>query len=670
MSQQRRPAAAAKPAAPGVKSAARIRVQSVLPAGIFVMLAIGAFYIWTTTSSHTIAWDTKQTDYFNQLSEGILSGHLYLPVQPPKELLALKDPLDPVANRPYRLLHDASLYHGHYYSYFAPTCVFTLFLPWRAITGSGVPIVFAMLLYMLAGYVFSCLLFFLLIRESDVQLSWLGSQAVFLALGLCQTAPLLMRAANIYETAIAAAYCFFMGGMYFLARSVIRGASARRYAILAGFFLGLTAGCRPNYVVVLAPAYALYVWYLWRSIGVRGRDLVRRMLEFGVPIAVCGVLLAWYNWARFGNPLETGQSYQLTGNALDRGMGGSLSSFLPTLYKLVLERPLVIPHFPFFELVNHGPFGSELWPSGTNSMEWICGLLIISPLCIAGLMMPFFVRRTGNQLSAGVRFTLIVLGVSSVANLVGIAMVVRQPGQRYELDFAPALLICSLFILCYLATKMESGRIRRAAAGLLIGGLVVGTAEQTGLSINSNGNELIRDNPGQFYRLASLFGDDENSVRRYVSGLSLEGGVIFPSHPGTARQALITTGVSGQSNAVFVEYVPGDRIRVGYFATHTGIDYGPEIPIVPGKPYRIAVLYLQAVSTLNVSINDAVVLVKPTYFYPTSYRDAAVGRNDLGIPSGVAPFSGELKVRLQFAAAPAPGALTIRQSSSAEPVSH
>jgi hypothetical protein len=50
--------------------------------------------------------------------------------------------------------------------------------------------------------------------------------------------------------------------------------------------------------------------------------------------------------------------------------------------------------------------------------------------------------------------------------------------------------------------------------------------------------------------------------------------------------------------------------------------------------------------TLNI-----LVLLKPTYFYPTSYREAAVGRNDLGIPSGVATFSGDLKVRLQFAAA-------------------
>src|SRR5262249_3446747 len=125
-------------------------------------------------------------------------------------------------------------------------------------------------------------------------------------------------------------------------------------------------------------------------------------------------------------------------------------------------------------------------------------------------------------------------------------------------------------------------------------------------------------------------------------------------HTGVVRQALVTTGVPGQSNAVFVEYLRDDRIRFGYFAPQSGIDYSPEIPIVPGKPYHISVLYLQSVNTINVLINDALLLLKPTYFYPTSFREATVGRNDLGIPSGVAPFSGELKVRLQFAAAAAP----------------
>src|SRR5262249_25263309 len=196
--------------------------------------------------------------------------------------------------------------------------------------------------------------------------------------------------------------------------------------------------------------------------------------------------------------------------------------------------------------------------------------------------------------------------------------------QRYELDVAPALLICSLFILCYLATKIGSVRTRRVAAGLLFCGLIVGTAVQTGLSINSNGNELIRYNTVQFNRLASLFGDDENSVRRYVSGVSLEGGIVFPSHPGVVRQALVTTGVPGQSNAVFVEYLRDDRIRFGYFAPQSGIDYSPEIPIVPGKPYHISVLYLESVNTINVLINDALVLLKPTYFYPTSFREATV----------------------------------------------
>jgi hypothetical protein len=625
------------------------RPKSELWLRLLVILAVAAFYLWTATSSHpNVTWGARQTDHLNQLAEGILSGHLYLPQQPPPQMLALKDPLDPVANRPYRPLHDASLYHGHYYVYFGPVPVFTLFVPWRAITGSGIPGIYAALLYMLGGYIFSCLLLFLLLRASDVRLSWFTLCAATAALGLCQTAPLLMRRASMYETPIAAGFCFLMGGMYFLARDVIEEAPRPWYAILAGLFLGLTPGCRPNYVVVVAPVCALYALHLWRSRGLRGEALLRALVRFGSPIAVCALLLASYNWARFGNPLETGQGYQLTSNVVDRGLGGGLGSFFPSLYKLLLERPLVFSHFPFFELVNRGPFGSDLWSAGADSVEYICGLLVISPLCLAGLTLPFFLRRFGGKLSPALRFLLIALGVSAAANLIAIAIVVRQPTQRYELDFAPALLLSALFVMFYLSARIESIRPRRIVVGLLAAVMLIGAIEQAGLSINSDADGLMQHNPAEFNRLASLFGDDDNSVRRYVFGLAMEGEIAFPSRPAGTRGALLTTGMAGAANAIFVEYLAGDKARLGYFTTPRGTHYGPEIPIVPGQRYRISVRYLDAVRAMSVTIGKTIALQEFTYFFPTSFRAATVGRNDFGI----APFSGDLKVQLRFAPAP------------------
>src|SRR5262249_33154255 len=127
-----------------------------LPPGIFLFMAVAAFYVWTATSSqYAFVWGTKKADHYNLLAEGFLKGNLSLAKDPPKELLALKDPLDPVANEKYRL-HDASLYNGHYYVYFGPVPVLTLYLPWLVITGWSVPNNLAVILYLLSGYIFSC----------------------------------------------------------------------------------------------------------------------------------------------------------------------------------------------------------------------------------------------------------------------------------------------------------------------------------------------------------------------------------------------------------------------------------------------------------------------------------------------------------------------------------
>ena len=133
-----------------------------------------------------------------------------------KELLALKDPWDPVANAPYRL-HDASLYNGHYYVYFGPVPVITLYLPWRIVTGWSIPNNLAVILFLLAGYIFSCLLLFTLLDGAGVQPSWLQKRIAIAALGLCRFALFrrydcwLLRWVSIGSFAVAS-LLFFLSG--------------------------------------------------------------------------------------------------------------------------------------------------------------------------------------------------------------------------------------------------------------------------------------------------------------------------------------------------------------------------------------------------------------------------------------------------------------------------
>ena len=655
MSARRAQPAAEKPSKhAAIHKPPRTRWNSGLPPGMFLVLAIAAFYAWTTTSSkYDFVWGTRKPDHYNLQAEGFLAGHLYLAQDPPKEMLALKDPLDPVANAPYRL-HDASLYKGHYYVYFGPAPVITLYLPWRIITGWSIPNNFAVLLYVLAGYVLSCLLLFQLLQAAGIQLSWLWTRVAIAALGLCQTVPIILRRPYMYETAVAAAFCFFIGGMYFLARYVVGEKPRPWHAVLGGLFLGLTPACRPNFTVIAVLVLAAYLLYLFLGRKFRGRDLVRDAVLFGAPVAVCGLLLMWFNWARFGNPMEFGEDYLLASGVLDRGISPVIS-VLPNLYRFLVERPLFFPHFPFFELATNGPFGSSMWQAGVEHLEPIAGILIISPLCMAALLLPFLLRRFDRELPTTLRFVLILLPAAAIANMVTIVNVVHQVTQRYELDFAPALFIVSLFTMFFLAARLPSAGARRAVSIVLVAGCLFSAAVQAALSVNSYGNDLMAMNPPQFARLASFFGDDEASLRRGVLGVVLDGEIKFLSRPPGTREALLTTGMRRHANALFVEYVSADRIRIGYSISGRAVQYGPQIPIVAGNPYPLQVRYPNSTTqyTIKVMIGEQKALDLSTAFYPTSFSNAAVGRNDLGEPFHLQPFSGEISAPkgLQIAAA-------------------
>ncbi len=74
---------------------------------------------------------------------------------------------------------------------------------------------------------------------------------------------------------------------------------------------GLVVGARPVYLpglaVLLLPAVLT-----WREGGRWGREFWAAT----VPAGLVGLGLAWYNYARFGSPLEFGQTYQMAGERL------------------------------------------------------------------------------------------------------------------------------------------------------------------------------------------------------------------------------------------------------------------------------------------------------------------------------------------------------------------
>src|SRR5579871_1565017 len=65
---------------------------------------IFVFYLWTATSSNR-PFHLRDTsnEFYNQLTDSLVHGHVYLAAKPSPQLLALPDPYDPTANERFRL---------------------------------------------------------------------------------------------------------------------------------------------------------------------------------------------------------------------------------------------------------------------------------------------------------------------------------------------------------------------------------------------------------------------------------------------------------------------------------------------------------------------------------------------------------------------------------------
>src|SRR5262249_45010424 len=88
---------------------------------LLAVVLICLVQVWVVSAGRMVSWPPipQYKDVYAPLGEAFLHGQTSLLERPAPELLALPNPYDCEANRPYRL-HDRSLYQGRYYLYWGP----------------------------------------------------------------------------------------------------------------------------------------------------------------------------------------------------------------------------------------------------------------------------------------------------------------------------------------------------------------------------------------------------------------------------------------------------------------------------------------------------------------------------------------------------------------------
>ena len=140
-------------------------------------------------------------------------------------------------------------------------------------------------------------LFFLFAVRLGVRIRPAAATTLLLALSTSQWA-YAHDTFDVVPTGLFTLLAFY--GMY---RGV--AGDGHRWLVISGAAAGFTVLLRLPSVLVLPALAAWLAWAtLWPRPGLRRAAVVA--LAWGVPLALSLLLLAWYNWARFGDPMESG----------------------------------------------------------------------------------------------------------------------------------------------------------------------------------------------------------------------------------------------------------------------------------------------------------------------------------------------------------------------------
>jgi hypothetical protein len=377
---------------------------------VYVLAALAALfvitvYVWFISVGLWTIWP-KSTFTYDLLASAFLRGHVALDYKPNPALLALQNPYDPEARGDIPVLWDASLYNGKYYLYFGPVPGLILAAA-KVIFPRQIADQYLVFTFLCGLFVFNILLviswwsrFFQELPVWTVPLS-------ILFVGLVCPIPWLLNRPAAYEAAIASSQLFFIGGLYFAYSALGNEAAFNWKLLLASTFWICAIGSRTIVVIPIAFMIFMLLWWMYKShFNARSiHEVVQNLASLALPLGLGALILGWYNWMRFGSPLEFGFRYQLTWMDLNELYNQTFSPayLLPNLYNYLANPFEIFRVFPFLKpSLGQAVSALRLNVPIIYRSEQVTGLLFGAPFVLLAAIPPLsmlsrFTRRLLHQ---------------------------------------------------------------------------------------------------------------------------------------------------------------------------------------------------------------------------------------------------------------------------------
>jgi hypothetical protein len=429
-------------------------VLAILPP-LLAGIAVLTVYVFFASGGH---WEFRRITWFDtiyaSLGEGFLRGDLSLAWQPDPRLGQLENPWDKAQRESQKIdyLWDTSYFRGRYYVYFTPLPVLIFHIPYRLVSG-GWPMD-QLVSAFFAAWAFLAATAFVAgaVRRRQVPLPlWM------LLAGVGNLVPFTLIAIRVYELSILTGMAMSATWAWATLRFLQTG--LRRHAAWSGFWLAMSIVARPNLIILLVAQ--LFVLRGARPL----RKIVPAMLA---PLIAVGLMAGAYNAMRFGNPLEFGVRYQLTGRDMRVHSVCGLCSTAEAIRLVngvghyVFWAPAVTSRFPFVTLLPPKLDPYVTYPGA----EAHAGAFALIPVTLPGTCFAVLLALRRRDSSAGTRAGTITVGaawlvltfLSSCWYIVG----------RYSLDFSLLLTMGSVVCIEHGLAWLEEVSVRTRPIRIIV----------------------------------------------------------------------------------------------------------------------------------------------------------------------------------------------------------
>lgn len=414
--------------------------------------------------------DHLKLTYGNQITQELVdafeNGQVSLIDEPDEAIKEIENPYDWSQRNENggSFAWDHLYYNGKYYSYYGIAPVLLVYLPYHMITGYYCSTNLSIMVFSIIGMIFLTLAYTQFLRKffnnTPAGIAVAGHIIIMSACGIWYSV-----GRNIfYEISMSSGFMFVALGTYFLLSSNVVSSGKLSYVrtALSSLFLAIAVLCRPTLAVycICACVYFAYGFFKKDNIIINkdGEAVSKPVKKTAflicaiVPFAVLGGFQMWYNYIRFGSPIDFGIQYSLTINDFTHSQYHTIFVIIG-LFNYLFAPPAFSPEYPFITT----PF-SKFEANGYYFSDFgnTSGILFLAFPVIAYIFSRKALKKLPDRKSR--IKSLLLVGLPCVLMPFIIICSIWESGYavRYTADFSWQIILGAYAIIFYLYSKTEN----------------------------------------------------------------------------------------------------------------------------------------------------------------------------------------------------------------------